>query len=132
MGSAPWASHVAADGTRAGREHRTGPRRGTYDRCPGHPGRRILRKRDGKEMLMKFMLTFTLKPETKGRDEAIARFKKTGGQPPKGVKLLGRWTAADFSGGFDLLERAAAAPPPELPPPCRHPLGLTSLPVPEA
>jgi len=36
---------------------------------------------------MKFMLTFTLKPETKGRDEAIARFKKTGGQPPKGVKL---------------------------------------------
>jgi hypothetical protein len=53
---------------------------------------------------MKFMLTFTFKPETKGRDEAIARFKKTGGQPPKGVKLLGRWTAADFSGGFDLLE----------------------------
>ncbi|TMH97897.1 MAG: hypothetical protein E6H43_17270 [Betaproteobacteria bacterium] len=32
---------------------------------------------------MKFMLTFTLKPETKGRDEAIARFKKTGGQPLK-------------------------------------------------
>jgi hypothetical protein len=53
---------------------------------------------------MKFMLTFTFKPETRGRDEAIARFKKTGGQPPKGVKLLGRWTAADFSGGFDLLE----------------------------
>ncbi len=53
---------------------------------------------------MKFMLTFTIKPEAKGRDEAIARFKKTGGQPPKGVKLLGRWTAADFSGGFDLLE----------------------------
>jgi hypothetical protein len=53
---------------------------------------------------MKFMLTFTLKPEAKGRDEAIARFKKTGGQPPKGAKLLGRWTAADFSGGYDLLE----------------------------
>ena len=53
---------------------------------------------------MKFMLTFTIKPETKARDEAIARFKKTGGQPPKGTKLLGRWTAADFSGGFDLLE----------------------------
>lgn len=53
---------------------------------------------------MKFMLTFIIKPETKGRDEAIARFKKTGGQPPKGAKLLGRWTAADFSGGFDLLE----------------------------
>ena len=53
---------------------------------------------------MKFMLTFTIKPEAKGRDEAIARFKRTGGKPPKGVKLLGRWTAADFSGGFDLLE----------------------------
>ena len=53
---------------------------------------------------MKFMLTFAIKSEAKGRDEAIARFKKTGGQPPKGVKLLGRWTAADFSGGFDLLE----------------------------
>jgi hypothetical protein len=53
---------------------------------------------------MKFMLTFAIRPDTKGRDEAIARFKKTGGQPPKGVKLIGRWTSADFSGGFDLLE----------------------------
>lgn len=53
---------------------------------------------------MKFMLTFAIKPETKGRDEAIARFKKTGGQPPKGAQLIGRWTAADFSGGFDLIE----------------------------
>jgi hypothetical protein len=53
---------------------------------------------------MKFMLTFSIKPETKGRDEAIARFKKTGGQPPAGVKLINRWTAADFSGGYVLLE----------------------------
>jgi hypothetical protein len=53
---------------------------------------------------MKFMLTFTMKPETRARDEAIARFKATGGQPPEGAKLLGRWTAADLSGGFDLLE----------------------------
>ena len=53
---------------------------------------------------MKFMLTFTIKPEAKSRDEAIARFQKTGGQPPRGAKLLGRWTAADFSGGFDLIE----------------------------
>lgn len=58
---------------------------------------------------MKFMLTFSIKPETKGRDEAISRFKKTGGQPPKGAKLLGRWTAADFSGGFGLLESDDAA-----------------------
>jgi len=53
---------------------------------------------------MKFMLTFAIKPETKARDESIARFKKTGGQPPKGATLIGRWTAADFSGGFDLIE----------------------------
>ncbi|HEV8578722.1 MAG TPA: DUF3303 family protein [Thermoanaerobaculia bacterium] len=39
-----------------------------------------------------------------GRPEAIARFKATGGQPPAGNALLGRWTAADFSGGFVLLE----------------------------
>jgi hypothetical protein len=53
---------------------------------------------------MKFMLTFTWKPDLKARDEAIARFKKTGGVPPQGVKLLGRWTRADLGGGFDLLE----------------------------
>jgi hypothetical protein len=53
---------------------------------------------------MKFMMTFSFKPESKTRDQAIARFKATGGQPPKGAKLLGRWTAADFSGGFVLLE----------------------------
>ena len=53
---------------------------------------------------MKFMLTFSWKADTKARDEGIARFRKTGGQPPKGAKLLGRWTRVDFSGGFDLLE----------------------------
>jgi hypothetical protein len=53
---------------------------------------------------MKFILSFSWKPNTKTRDEGIARFRKTGGQPPAGVKLLGRWTRADFSGGFDLLE----------------------------
>jgi Protein of unknown function (DUF3303) len=51
---------------------------------------------------MKFMLIFTF--EARGRDEAIARFKRTGGRPPKGATLLGRWTAADFSSGFDLVE----------------------------
>jgi hypothetical protein len=53
---------------------------------------------------MKFMLTFSIKPEGAKRDEAIVRFQKTGGMPPKGARLLGRWTRADFSGGFDLLE----------------------------
>ena len=51
---------------------------------------------------MKFMLTFSLSPDT--RNEAIARFLKTGGQPPKGAKLLGRWISADLSKAYDLVE----------------------------
>jgi hypothetical protein len=53
---------------------------------------------------MKFMLTFSWKPDIKARDQGIARFKKTGAKPPKGVKLLDRWTRADFSGGYDVLD----------------------------
>jgi hypothetical protein len=55
-------------------------------------------------MLMKFMLTFTWSPDTKTRAEGIARFLKTGGLPPAGAMLLGRWTRVDFSGGYDLIE----------------------------
>lgn len=53
---------------------------------------------------MKFMMTFSWKPNQQTRDEAIARFKQTKGLPPEGAKLLGRWTVADLSGGFDLIE----------------------------
>ena len=53
---------------------------------------------------MKFMLTFKWKPDITARDEGISRFLKTGGLPPAGAKLLGRWTRADFNGGYDLLE----------------------------
>jgi Protein of unknown function (DUF3303) len=53
---------------------------------------------------MKFIMTFAWSPDTKARAEGIERFQKTGGRPPQGVKLLGRWTRADLSGGFDLLE----------------------------
>ena len=53
---------------------------------------------------MKFMMTFDWSPDTKTRSEAIARFRSTGGLPPKGAKLLGRWTRADFSGGYDLID----------------------------
>ncbi|MBI3725843.1 DUF3303 family protein [bacterium] len=54
---------------------------------------------------MKFMLTFAWKVgmNTKTREEGIARFLKTGGKPGKGARLLGRWTRADFAGGFDLI-----------------------------
>jgi Protein of unknown function (DUF3303) len=51
---------------------------------------------------MKFILTFTLPPET--RDQAITRFLETGGQTPAGAKLLGRWTRLDLYGGVVLLE----------------------------
>jgi hypothetical protein len=51
---------------------------------------------------VKFMLTYRFEPET--RNEAIARFKTTGGRTPKGAQLLGRWTTADLNGGFALLE----------------------------
>ena len=53
---------------------------------------------------MKFMLTFRFTPDKEKRDEAISRFLKTGGLPPKGAKLLGRWTRLDFSAGYVLLE----------------------------
>src|SRR5690242_15636165 len=64
------------------------------------------RKPDEEDFTMKFMMTFAWKPDTDTarRDEGIARFRKTGGQPPAGARLLGRWTRADFSGGYDLLE----------------------------
>jgi len=52
---------------------------------------------------MKFMLTFDWTPDTQTRAEGIARFQKSG-DLPQGVALLGRWTRADLSGGFDLLE----------------------------
>lgn len=53
---------------------------------------------------MKFMLTFTWKPDSKTRTEGFQRFAATGGLPPKGASLLGRWTRADLSGGFDVIE----------------------------
>lgn len=53
---------------------------------------------------MKFILTLSWEPDAQKRDEGIARFLRTGGQPPKGATLLGRWTRLDLSGGFVLLE----------------------------
>ena len=37
---------------------------------------------------MKFIMTFSWKPDPKIRDEAISRFQKVGAYPPQGVKLL--------------------------------------------
>jgi hypothetical protein len=53
---------------------------------------------------MKFMVTFTIPSDKAKRDEAIARFKKTGGHPPQGATLLGRWTQLDMSTVYVLVE----------------------------
>lgn len=53
---------------------------------------------------MKFMLTFTIPSDQNQRNESIARFKTTGGQPPQGAKLLGRWTQLDMSKVYVLVE----------------------------
>jgi hypothetical protein len=51
---------------------------------------------------MQFILRFIIPAAT--RDETMARFLETGGQPPPGVRLLGRWTQLDLCGGVVLLE----------------------------
>ena len=38
------------------------------------------------------------------RKATIERFLKTGGAPPAGVKMLGRWHAADGAYGFAIAE----------------------------
>ena len=58
---------------------------------------------------MKYLLTFALRGGKDSRNEAITRFKKTKGEPPKGVKLLGRVTRLDFSKVFVLVETQEAA-----------------------
>jgi len=58
---------------------------------------------------MKYLLTFALRGGKDSRNEAITRFKKTKGEPPKGVKLLGRVTRLDFSKVFVLVETQDAA-----------------------
>lgn len=53
---------------------------------------------------MKFISVFSVDADGGAQAEAIHRFRTSGGQPPVGVQLLGRWTRADFTGGFLLLE----------------------------
>ena len=53
---------------------------------------------------MKFMVTFSWEPNTATRQEGVKRFLETGGLPPPGATLLGRWTRLDFGGGYVLLE----------------------------
>ena len=49
---------------------------------------------------MKFMVTWKTAPAH--MTAAVTRFLKTGGAPPKGVRMLGRWHGAGM--GFALAE----------------------------
>ena len=43
------------------------------------------------------------------RDEVVARFASTGGQPPEGVKMLGRWHDTADGTGFAVSEAEDAS-----------------------
>lgn len=51
---------------------------------------------------MLYMISYSFKPEH--REAAVARFKETGGLPPEGCKMVGRWHSATMGGGFTLAE----------------------------
>jgi Domain of unknown function (DUF3303) len=53
---------------------------------------------------MLFVMTYKISQAT--RNAAQDRFRKGGGLPPAGVKMLGRWHYADGSGGVVLAETA--------------------------
>jgi len=51
---------------------------------------------------MKFISKYTIRPEH--RNEAIKRFLEGGGQPPEGIKLIGRWHSPSDRTGYSLVE----------------------------
>ena len=51
---------------------------------------------------MLFVVHWEFAPEN--RDAANARFKETGGMPPEGVKMLGRWHFAEGGEGLCVCE----------------------------
>lgn len=51
---------------------------------------------------MVFVSVYRISPEK--RNSAQERFKKTGGQPPKGVKMIGRWHDVGGSRGVTICE----------------------------
>jgi hypothetical protein len=51
---------------------------------------------------MLFMVTYKLRPEH--RTSAVTRFLETGGPPPEGVKMVGRWHDASMRRGFVLSD----------------------------
>ena len=55
---------------------------------------------------MLFCVQWRIMPET--RDAAQARFQETGGPPPDGVKMLGRWHFAAGLEGLAICEAESA------------------------
>jgi hypothetical protein len=51
---------------------------------------------------MKFISKYTIRPEH--RNEAIKRFLEGGGQPPAGIKLIGRWHSPSDRTGYSVVE----------------------------
>jgi hypothetical protein len=57
---------------------------------------------------MLFIVSWSISPDN--RNAAIERFLKTGGAPPPGVKMLGRWHAVGGSAGFGIAEASDVVP----------------------
>ena len=55
---------------------------------------------------MLFHITYSL--STQNRDAAQSRFKATGGLPPEGATMLGRWHCAQGLKGFIVAEASDA------------------------
>lgn len=51
---------------------------------------------------MLFIVSWSISPQH--RNNTIERFLKTGGAPPEGVKMLGRWHAVGGASGFGVAE----------------------------
>lgn len=56
---------------------------------------------------MTFHVTYTVSPNH--RNAAQTRFQETGGLPPEGVTMLGRWHSASGRRGFTVAEAVDAA-----------------------
>ena len=51
---------------------------------------------------MKYMLTWTIKPEN--QKESIARYKKAGANPPPGIEVLSHYLNVNSLGGWAVFE----------------------------
>jgi hypothetical protein len=53
---------------------------------------------------MKYLCYYSWEPDAQTQAEAIRRFKEMGGESPRGTRVVGRWTRADFMGGVVVIE----------------------------